>query len=113
MTQTGKLLAAQWQSRFEGPLLTPEHSDYPASRRIWNQMIDKRPLLIAGCVSPSDVCAAVKLATSEGLPLSVRGGGHGVAGTAGGGDRLLVGLSPVEKEGGGGAPRGGPRPTRP
>ena len=93
MTQTGERLARQWQSHFEGRLLTPEDSDYPASRRIWNQMIDKRPLLIARCVSPSDVCAAVKLATSEKLPLSVRGGGHGVAGTAVCDNGLMIDLS--------------------
>jgi FAD/FMN-containing dehydrogenase len=56
-------------------------------------MIDRRPALIARCVTPHDVRTAVKLARSEGLPLSVRGGGHSVAGTAVCEDGLMIDLS--------------------
>ncbi len=75
-------LVDRWQSRFEGRLLAPEHDDYPAACRIWNGMIERAPALIARCTSNADVAAAIELARSEELPLSVRGGGHGVAGNA-------------------------------
>lgn len=45
-------------------------------------MIDRRPALIARCSTADDVRMAIKLARSERLPLSIRGGGHSVAGTA-------------------------------
>jgi len=45
-------------------------------------MIDKKPALIARCASAADVRAAVKLERAERMTISVRGGGHGVAGNA-------------------------------
>jgi FAD/FMN-containing dehydrogenase len=45
-------------------------------------MIDRRPAIIARCMTPNDVRLAVKLAHAERLPISIRGGGHGVAGNA-------------------------------
>jgi hypothetical protein len=73
---------SRWQSQFEGRLLTPADDEYDASRRIWNGMIDKKPALIARCVSRADVRTAVKLARAERMAVSIRGGGHGVAGNA-------------------------------
>jgi FAD/FMN-containing dehydrogenase len=88
-----RALVDRWQSRFEGLLLAPHHADYTASCRIWNGMIERTPALIARCVSKADVAAAVKLAQSEELEVSVRGGGHGVAGTAICQDGLVIDLS--------------------
>src|SRR5262245_26605273 len=45
-------------------------------------MITKRPALIARVSGNADVIACVNFARENGLPLSVRGGGHNVAGTA-------------------------------
>ena len=86
-------LVEHWQRHFDGRLLAPDHDQYPQSCRIWNGMIDRRPALIARCLSPADVAAAVKLARAEGLPVSIRGGGHGVAGTAVCDDGLMIDLS--------------------
>lgn len=83
----------QWQSRFEGPLLTPDAAGYDAARRVWNGMIDRRPALIARCASASDVRAAVQLARAEQFPVSIRGGGHSVAGTAVCDGGLMIDLS--------------------
>jgi FAD/FMN-containing dehydrogenase len=73
---------SHWQSEFKGRLLSPGDDEYESARRIWNGMVDKRPAMIARCLSPSDVRAAVRLARAEQLPLSIRAGGHGVAGNA-------------------------------
>jgi len=89
-------IAERWQGRFDGRLWTREHDHYGAARRIWNGMIDRRPGLIARCASAEDVVQAVKLARAEGLPLSVRGGGHSVAGTAVCADGMMVDLSPMK-----------------
>jgi len=56
-------------------------------------MIDKRPALIARCSGTADVITAVKLAREYDLLLSVRGGGHNIAGTALCDDGLTIDLS--------------------
>jgi FAD/FMN-containing dehydrogenase len=68
--------------RFPGTLLRPSDAGYDAARRVHNGMIDKRPALIARCRDASDVSAAVLLGRENDLELSVRGGGHNVAGNA-------------------------------
>jgi FAD/FMN-containing dehydrogenase len=90
-------LVSAWQPHFRGLLLAPSHEDYSAARRIWNGMIDRKPALIARCTSPEDVVSAIKLARTEGLHVSVRGGGHGVAGTAVCQNGLMIDLSPMKK----------------
>ena len=67
---------------FGGDLLAPGDAGYETARRVHNGAIDKLPALIARCRSTADVVAAVRYAASDGLEVSVRGGGHNVAGTA-------------------------------
>jgi FAD/FMN-containing dehydrogenase len=55
---------------------------YDAARSVWNGMIDRAPELVVRCTGAADVAAAVAFARKEGLQVSVRGGGHNVAGTA-------------------------------
>jgi len=45
-------------------------------------MIDHRPAIVARCVSAADVRSAVTFAREHGILLSVRGGGHHIAGNA-------------------------------
>ena len=58
-------------------------------------MIDRYPALIARCTGAADVIAAVNFARDHGLPLSVRGGGHNVAGNAICDGGLVIDLSPM------------------
>jgi FAD/FMN-containing dehydrogenase len=67
---------------FGGDLLAPGDAGYDTARRVHNGAIDKLPALIARCRSTADVVTAVRYAASDGLEVSVRGGGHNVAGTA-------------------------------
>jgi len=45
-------------------------------------MIDRRPALVARCQGIADVATCLRFARERGLPLSVKGGGHNVAGLA-------------------------------
>ena len=72
----------QLRETVRGPVVLPEDDGYDEARAIWNGMIDRRPALIVGCTSTADVVAGVNLAREEGFELSVRGGGHNVAGSA-------------------------------
>ena len=59
-------------------------------------MIDKQPALIARCQGAADVGAAVRFAAEYELLVSVRGGGHNVAGTAICEGGLMIDLSPMK-----------------
>jgi FAD/FMN-containing dehydrogenase len=65
-----------------GRVIRPQDPEYERARRIWNGAIDRRPLLIATCVNATDVRTTLDFARQRDLPISVRGGGHNVAGTA-------------------------------
>ena len=71
-----------FKSAFRGPVLTPDDAAYEESRSIWNAMIDRRPGLIARCTGTVDVVQAVRFAHRHRLLVSVRGGGHNIAGLA-------------------------------
>ena len=59
-----------------GPVLLSGHADYDSARTVWNGMHDKRPALIARCMSSEDVSNAVTFARERNLLTAVRGGGH-------------------------------------
>jgi FAD/FMN-containing dehydrogenase len=71
---------AAFRAGFRGTLLRAGDAAYESSRAIWNAMIDRRPALIACCTGTADVVRAVQFARAEGLAVSVRGGGHNIAG---------------------------------
>jgi len=57
-----------------------EPEGYDRARAIYNGLIDRRPALIVRCRTTGDVAAALAVARREGLDVSIRGGGHNVAG---------------------------------
>jgi len=65
-----------------GTVLSPEQPGYDEARAINNGLVDKRPALIVRSRTNEDVVAALEFARSTGLEVSVRGGGHNVAGRA-------------------------------
>ncbi|HSR41248.1 MAG TPA: FAD-dependent oxidoreductase, partial [Longimicrobiales bacterium] len=83
------------EDRFAGALLRPGDDGYEEARTVWNGMIDRRPALIARCRGADDVVAAVDFARETGAPLSVRGGGHSVAGRGVCDDGVMIDLSPM------------------
>ena len=62
--------------RLSGQLVLSGHPQYDGARKIWNGMFDKRPALIARCLSDEDVSHAVTFARERRLLTAVRGGGH-------------------------------------
>jgi len=76
-----------------GRVITPANPEYEGARRVWNGTIDKRPAVVATCHGISDVIEAVNFARTHGLRVSVRGGGHNVAGIAVDEGGLVVDLS--------------------
>ena len=88
-------------------LLRPDDVGYDEARQVWNGMISHRPAVIARVESTDEVVAAVALARAEGLPVSIRGGGHNVAGLAVGDGSLVVDLAAMStRVGGSGRPAG-------
>ncbi len=65
-----------------GRVLTAGTGEYGEARTLWNGMIDRRPALIARCLGVADVVACVKFARVHGVLLSVKSGGHNIAGLA-------------------------------
>jgi hypothetical protein len=65
-----------------GQLLLPGDDGYDSSRSVFNNMIDRRPLAVIRCAAADDVLRGISFAREHDLPLSVRAGGHNVAGNA-------------------------------
>ena len=78
---------------FSGEIFGPEDARFDGARAVWNAMIDRRPAAIAQCRTSDDVQAAVKLAVTQNLPITIRGGAHNVAGHAVCDDGVMVDLS--------------------
>jgi FAD/FMN-containing dehydrogenase len=76
-----------------GPVLRPGEPGFGEAILLWNGLIDKAPALALQPTGTADVVAAVHFARSNGVPLSVRGGGHNVAGTALVDDGLTIDMS--------------------
>ncbi|WP_440989016.1 FAD-binding oxidoreductase [Haloarchaeobius baliensis] len=83
----------QFESTLRGELVRPGDAGYDDARAVWNGVIDRSPALIVRCAGVADVQRAVGFARETDLPLSVRGGGHNVAGTAVCDDGLVVDCS--------------------
>ena len=82
-----------FRSRFRGALLRSGEEGFEEARRVWNGAIDRRPALIARCVGADDVVEAVRFARDHELLVSIRGGGHAVAGHAVCDGGLMIDLS--------------------
>lgn len=76
-----------------GAVLRPGDPGYDDARAIWNGLIDRRPALIVQCTGAADVVDAVNFAREQNLLLSVKGGGHNVAGNAVNDDGIVIDLS--------------------
>ena len=86
--------SVQWLDEvLSGRILVPGDGGYDEARRVHNGLIDRHPAVIARCLHTADVAAAVGFGRREGLEISVRGGGHSVAGRAVTEGGLMIDLS--------------------
>ncbi len=81
------------RKQLKGRLLLPGEGDYAVARLLRNRAIDKMPLCIAQCATPSDVQRCIEFAQRHELPAAVRGGGHHSAGFATVDGGLVIDLS--------------------
>ena len=81
---------------FSGTVLLPDDDGYDDARRVHNGLIDRRPALIARCQGAADIADAIGIARSSGLEISVRGGGHNVAGRAVADGGVMIDLAPMK-----------------
>jgi FAD/FMN-containing dehydrogenase len=86
----------EFAAGLRGELVRPEDDGYDTTRAIFNGMVDKRPAMIVRCVGASDVIQGVDFARTHDLLLSVRSGGHSVAGNAVSDGGLMLDLSPMK-----------------
>ncbi|GGX59115.1 FAD-binding oxidoreductase [Streptomyces minutiscleroticus] len=92
-TAAERALAEQLGSSLRGEVIGRGHPGYDEARAVWNGLIDRRPALIARCSGTADVVEAVRAARTHRPLVSIRGGGHQVAGSAVCDEGLVIDLS--------------------
>jgi FAD/FMN-containing dehydrogenase len=95
MTQT-VTTGPELNATFMGETIRPQDVEYDAARAVYNGSIDRRPALVLRPHGAADVIDAVTYAREAGLPLSVRCGGHGIAGTSVADGGVLIDLSAMK-----------------
>jgi len=81
----------------DGELILPGAPAYDEARRVWNGIIDRRPLAVLRCVSTADVTAGIGFARANDVPVAVRGGGHNVAGHGTVDDGIVLDLAALNE----------------
>ena len=87
---------AAFRTSLRGVSFVPGEPGYDAARVVFNRIVDRRPAIIARCAGAADVIACVGFAREQDLPVSVRGGGHSIAGKAICDDGLMIDLSAMK-----------------
>ena len=64
------------RARVHGKTIAVHDDGYDTARKVYNGMIDRRPLAIVRCTDVADVMASVEFAREQGIDLSIRGGSH-------------------------------------
>ena len=85
--------ADAFTAQISGGVIDAADGAYEEARKVWNGTIDRRPALIARCLNEGDVQVAVRFAAAHRMLLSVRGGGHHIAGNAVAEGGLMIDLS--------------------
>ena len=80
-----------------GDVLQPASDGYDEVRRVHNGAIDKHPAVIVRARNATDCLEAVRFATANGIEISIRGGGHNVAGRAVTNGGLMIDLSLMKR----------------
>jgi FAD/FMN-containing dehydrogenase len=85
-TTTGDVLDRQviddLSSRIEGTIVQPDDEEFAEATMIWNAGAASKPSLVVRALSRADVVETVKFVVSNDIPMSIKGGGHNIAGLA-------------------------------
>jgi FAD/FMN-containing dehydrogenase len=95
VTRNGEI--ALLKNKVTGRVVLAADPGYDDVRKIWNAMIDRRPAIIVQCAEASDVSHALVFAREHGLEISVRGGGHNIAGNAVCDNGLMIDFSTLKR----------------
>jgi FAD binding domain len=79
--------------RLRGTVMRPEDPRFSIGRRVWNAAIDRHPAALVVCDDSEDVALAIRIAADHGTAVTVRAGGHNVAGRSVVDGALLIDLS--------------------
>ena len=77
---TTRSTSTAFEAGLRGSIVFPGSPEYDLARQVNSARADKRPALIVRAADAADVASTVNLARESGLALSVRGGGHSLAG---------------------------------
>jgi FAD/FMN-containing dehydrogenase len=86
---------AELAAQIRGEVLAPSDAGYAGARGPFNAMHPDRPGLVVRCSGTADVVDAVNFAREHGLEVTVRGGGHSIAGLSSCDGGMLIDLSPM------------------
>ena len=70
----------RFAAELDGVLARPGDEGYAEATSIWNGMIARRPAVVVRAASTDDVVRTVNFARDNEVELSIRGGGHNIAG---------------------------------
>jgi FAD/FMN-containing dehydrogenase len=76
-----------------GRAILPADAAYDEARRVHDVAVDRRPAIVVKAAGADDVARTVRFATDAGLDLSVRSGGHSLAGYGTADDAVVLDLS--------------------
>jgi len=80
-----------------GRVLSRDSPDYDGARRVFNGMIDRRPLAIVQPLDVTDMREALLISRDDHRDLAIRGGGHNVAGLALVDDGIVIDCSGLRR----------------
>ena len=86
----------EFKGQLRGELIEPHDTRYEEARKVYNAMISRKPRLIAKCADVADVITAVHFGQQQGLPVSIRSGGHNAGGLGVCDDGLVIDLSLIK-----------------
>lgn len=86
-------MVAELRKELRGEVIDPSHPRYDEARRVWNGLVDRHPAVIARCSGTADVVEAIRVARAFRPVVSIRGGGHQIAGSGVCDNGLVIDLS--------------------
>lgn len=84
------------QAQIKGHVILPDDPEYNETRAVWNGMIDRYPAIIVRCSCVEDIVQSIQTAQAMDMIVSVRGGGHNVAGHATNDGGMVIDVSQMK-----------------